>query len=66
MPSYQQQLEEYKSSKDSNYSRHIWKNDDWTIKDYEELFEDIERGYIIQGDFDTHSNGFIINPNWEE
>ena len=64
MVSYQEQLAKCQDTTD-DYSN-IWKNKEWTIKDYEELFTDIERGYIIQGDFDTHHNYFIINPDFEE
>ena len=64
MSSYQEQLAKCKSSTEKYNT--IWKNKEWTIKDYEDLFTDIERGYIIQGDFDTHHNYFIINPAFEE
>ena len=64
MSSYQEQLAKCKSSTEEYNT--IWKNKEWTIKDYEDLFADIERGYIIQGDFDTHHNYFIINPAFEE
>ena len=64
MVSYQEQLAKCKSSTEEYNT--IWKNKEWTIKDYEDLFADIERGYIIQGDFDTHHNYFIINPAFEE
>ena len=37
----------------------IWKSNVWTITDYEELFEDISLGYVIQ---DPDNNYFILNP----
>jgi hypothetical protein len=64
MVSYQEQLAKCQDAT-KKYNT-IWKNKEWTIKDYEDLFTDIERGYIIQGDFDTHHNYFIINPDFEE
>jgi len=64
MVSYQEQLAKCQDTTEKYNT--IWKNKEWTIKDYEDLFTDIERGYIIQGDFDTHHNYFIINPDFEE
>ena len=61
MFTYQQQLAKCKDTTD-DYSN-IWKSSVWTITDYEELFEDIDRGYIIQS---QEANYFIINPDWEE
>ena len=60
MSSYQQQLNKCKDTTD-DYSN-IWKSKVWTITDYEELFEDIDRGYVIQ---DPDANYFIINPDWD-
>ena len=40
----------------------IWKSNVWTITDYEELFEDISLGYVIQ---DPDNNYFILNPDWD-
>ena len=61
MSTYQQQLAKCKDTTD-DYSN-IWKSSVWTINDYEELFKDIDRGYIIQDPEDIY---FIINPDWEE
>jgi hypothetical protein len=61
MSTYQQQLAKCKDTTD-DYSN-IWKNSSWTITDYEELFRDIDRGYIIQDPEDIY---FIINPDLEE
>ena len=64
MLSYQEQLAKCRDAED-DYSN-IWSCMEWTIADYEELFVDIARGYIIQGDFDYDNNAFIINPDWED
>lgn len=61
MSTYQQQLAKCKDTNE-DYSN-IWRSSVWTISDYEELFEDIDRGYIIQS---QEANYFIINPDWEE
>ena len=61
MSNYQEQLAKCKDTTE-DYSN-IWKSSVWTITDYEELFEDIDRGYIIQS---QEENYFIINPDWEE
>ena len=61
MTTYQQQLAKCKDTNDV-YSN-IWRRCVWTITDYEELFRDIDRGYIIQDPEDIY---FIINPDWEE
>tara|TARA_R110002050_G_scaffold299876_1_gene466699 strand:+ start:76 stop:966 length:891 start_codon:yes stop_codon:yes gene_type:complete len=61
MSTYQEQLAKCKDTTE-DYSN-IWKSSIWTISDYEELFEDIDRGYIIQS---QEANYFIINPDWEE
>tara|TARA_R110002126_G_scaffold13523_3_gene58541 strand:+ start:3597 stop:3887 length:291 start_codon:yes stop_codon:yes gene_type:complete len=58
---YQEQLALCKCETE-DYSN-IWKSKVWTITDYEELFEDINRGYVIQ---DPDNNYFILNPDWEE
>lgn len=63
MSTYQQQLAKCKDTDDENSYSSIWRNSVWTITDYEELFEDIDRGYIIQDPEDVF---FIINPDWEE
>ena len=57
---YQEQLALCKCETEA-YSN-IWKSNVWTITDYEELFEDINRGYVIQ---DPDNNYFILNPDWE-
>jgi len=62
MSTYQQQLAKCKDTTD-DYSN-IWRSSVWTITDYEELFVDIDRGYIIQTQ--GWGNYFIINPEWEE
>ena len=62
MSTYQQQLAKCKDTDDENSYSSIWRNSVWTITDYEELFEDIDRGYIIQDPEDVF---FIINPDWE-
>ena len=61
MSTYQQQLAKCMDTTD-DYSN-IWRSTVWTIADYEELFVDIERGYIIQS---TEGNYFIINPDWKD
>jgi hypothetical protein len=61
MSTYQQQLAKCKDTTD-DYSN-IWKNSSWTITDYEELFRDLDDGFIIQ---DPDNIYFIINPDWEE
>ena len=61
MSNYQEQLAKCKDTTE-DYSN-IWRSSGWTITDYEELFEDIDRGYIIQS---QEENYFIINPDWEE
>jgi len=59
---YQQQLALCKAN-DLNYNT-IWRSKTWTLTDYEEMFEDINRGYIIQENgFD--GNYFVLNPDWE-
>ena len=43
----------------------IFPNDEfgeWTLENYEEFFEYIKQGYVIQRDYDCK---FIINPEWE-
>ena len=60
--SYQEQLKKCEDPTD-DYGN-IWRNSEWTIKDYEEFFEDIERGYIIQED--NLGNYFVINEDWED
>jgi len=62
MSTYQQQLAKCKDTND-DYSN-IWRSSVWTITDYEELFVDIDRGYIIQSQ--GWGKCFIINPEWEE
>ena len=64
MSTYQEQLARCKDATDD--CSNIWSSQEWTIADYEALFEDIARGYIIQGDFDNDNNTFIINPDFEE
>ena len=61
MSTYQQQLAKCKDTTDV-YSN-IWRTCVWTLTDYEELFRDLDRGYIIQDPEDFY---FIINPDWEE
>ena len=61
--SYQEQLAKCKDPSDD--FGNVWRNHTWTIADYEEFFEDIDRGYVIQGgDFD--GNEFVINEDYEE
>ena len=45
----------------------VWPHDDWTIEDYKEIFNYIERGYLIQSDWwpTPANNAFVINPEWE-
>ncbi len=58
---YQAQLACCKNVDD--FYAHIWKSKVWNITDYEELFKDIERGYVIQS---PKNHKFIINPEWKE
>jgi len=61
--SYQEQLAKCKDPSDD--FGNVWRNHTWTIADYEEFFEDVDRGYVIQGgDFD--GGYFVINEDYED
>ena len=60
--SYQEQLAKCKDPTDD--FGNVWRNKNWTIADYEQLFEDIDRGYIIQETYE--GNYFVINEDYEE
>jgi hypothetical protein len=53
-------------TEDPKEYNNIWPHSYWTIAEYKELFEYIDKGWIIQGDaWDIKCNGFIVNPDWE-
>ena len=60
--SYQEQLAKCKDPTD-DYGN-VWPNKTWTIADYEQLFEDIDRGYIQKEPYE--GNYFVINEDYEE
>ena len=62
--SYQEQIAKCKDTTD-DYGN-VWRNETWTIKDYEEFFEDIDRGYLVQADRRYVGEYFVINEDWEE
>jgi len=42
----------------------IFPHDCWTLEEYKEFFEYVNKGWLIQSD-SYENNGFIINPEWE-
>ena len=55
-----------KHSADPESYTNIFPLDDWTLSEYKVFSNFIHKGWLIQGDdYDTHYNGFIINPDWE-
>ena len=65
MSNFQEQMENIHSDEPKDYTL-ILPNDDWELKDYQELFYYIKKGYLMQyEDWDTSINGFVVNPDWE-
>ncbi len=59
---YKQQLS-LCCDEDEKYEN-IWPHSCWTLIDYKDMFEDIDRGFIIQ---ETYLyNWFVVNPEWKE
>jgi hypothetical protein len=51
-------------NKRENY-KNIWPHHDWTLEDYKELFEYMDKGWIIQGEVEEGDNWLVINPEWD-
>ena len=50
---------------ENEQNANIWPHGDWTIEDYECLFNYIERGYLVQSGAWENPHAFIINEEWE-
>ena len=63
MASFNEQMDHIHHEKEYTL---ILPNDDWTLRDYKELFYYIKKGYLMQyEDWDTSINGFVVNPDWD-
>ena len=50
-----------KHIEDPDSYSNVFPNKNWTLDQYQEMFEYIGKGWLVQSD----SCGFIVNPEWE-
>ncbi len=65
MSNFQEQMEHIHSDENREYTL-IFPNSSWELKDYQELFYYIKKGYLEQyRDWSTSINGFCVSCDWE-
>ena len=51
---------------DREENNKIWPHDCWTIEEYKEFFRYVDDGWLIQSDYYSGHNAFVIDEEWED